>query len=92
LNVIYPDIILGVPREFVMSTSVVQARSSSAIGVGTASTNSPAEACATTSVIQLAAGVVTGRAVDLQEASDEGFQEGSTSCDDANIELKTSCT
>lgn len=92
MNIAHPDIILDVPHEFIIFISGVQTRSPFAIGVRIALTNSSAERCATTSIVLLTASVVTGRAVDLQEASDEGFQEGGTSCDDANIQLKTSYT
>lgn len=92
MNIVHPNIILDVPHKLIIFISGVQTRSAFVIGVRIAPTNSSAERCATTSVVLLTAGVVSGRAVDLQEASNKGFQEGGTSSDDANIQLKTSYT
>lgn len=85
----HSEIVLGVQLELVLQYST--GRSPPAGRVWVASISSRVEGGVAASVVLSRAGILTDRAIDLEEATDERFQEGCACRDDADIELKAVC-
>ena len=89
MDVVHANIVLSMSFEFILHTCIGDACAPLAIGIRTAATSCATQRSPIASDVLLVARIVTGRAIDLQNSSDEGLEEGGASCDNANIELET---